>query len=399
MTTANEALFDALVRHQTYLMRFSGSVRNRMLAILDATEDSLAMLIRDRLRAGTGLNSSEAVARMEKLIDSIDSVRSDAWKKAADDLQQQMIDLAIKEPALFQSILATVSPVVLETTLPSARLLRAIVMTRPFQGRVLREWAQTMEAEDLRRIHSAVQMGMVAGESSAAIARRVIGTGELKGADGITELTRRQVTAITRTSTQHVANSARSEFLRDNADIVTEEQFVATLDSRTTPVCKANDGKRFPLDSGPRPPLHWQCRSLRIPALNGEMLGMRPAKASTQQQLLREFSEENKLTGIKKRDDIPRGMKGSFDSFSRKRIRELTGRVPASTSYQQWLERQSRAFQEDTLGKTRAKLFREGKLPLDKFVAADGSELTLAQLAVKQKEAFRAAGLNPDDFT
>jgi hypothetical protein len=91
-------------------------------------------------------------------------------------------------------------------------------------------------------------------------------------------------------------------------------------------------------------------------------------------------------------------LKGEFDKFSRKRIRELTGQVPATTSYQTWLKSQSKEFQEDVLGKTKAKLFRDGKLQLDKFVTRNGTELTLSQLAKKHADAFRAAGLNPEDF-
>ena len=98
------------------------------------------------------------------------------------------------------------------------------------------------------------------------------------------------------------------------------------------------------------------------------------------------------------RDALPRGTKGAFDAFARKRVRELTGRVPASTSYNEWLKRQTREFQEDTLGVTKAKLFREGGLSLDKFVTANGHELTLADLAKRHADAFRAAGLDPDTF-
>ena len=132
--------------------------------------------------------------------------------------------------------------------------------------------------------------------------------------------------------------------------------------------------------------------------MDGEQLGERPAKASTTKQLLREFTEAHKLPKVTSRDDLPRGTKGQYDAFARKRVRELTGRVPSVTTYQTWLKQQSRQFQEDTLGVTKAKLFRDGGLTLDKFVAADGTELTLAQLATKQADAFRAAGLDPGNF-
>ena len=53
--TANEELYDALVRHQIYLLRYSGYVRNRMTTIINASEEELARRIRDKLRTLQGL--------------------------------------------------------------------------------------------------------------------------------------------------------------------------------------------------------------------------------------------------------------------------------------------------------------------------------------------------------
>lgn len=396
--TANEALLDALIRHQTYLLRYSGSVRNRIWNILDKTERDIADRIQKKLAGTTGLTTPVELRRMQALLAQLDTIRRTAWGEATEYLLTQMVDLSYQEPIAMQAIAAAAAPVVIETVLPAARLLKSIALSRPFEGRILKDWAATMEAEDIRRIHSAIQLGMVAGETTDAIVRRVVGSTALKGTDGITELTRRQVQAITRTAIQHVANNARNEFMLENAEVMTAEQFVATLDARTTPICRANDGKRFPVGKGPIPPLHFACRSLRVAAFDEGYIGQRPAKPVTQNMLLREFGEQEKIGLPKSRDDLPKGFKGKFDEFARKRTRELTGRVPATETYQTWLKRQSKEFQDDTLGKTKAKLFREGGLTLDKFVAANGSELTLAQLASKYSGAFRTAGLNPDDF-
>lgn len=396
--TANEQLFDAMVRHQTYLLRHSSHVRNRIINLLNATEDDLARRIRDKLLNNKGLTTPVEWRRLQSLLDTIRGIRGKAWDEANKLWLDESVQLAYQEPIFFKGMINATSPVIIETVMPSARLLKNIVMSRPFQGRVMKEWASTMQAEDLRRISNAVQMGMVAGEDSATIARRVVGTGALKGADGMTQLTRRQVQAITRTAVSHISNNARSEFLQENSDILDREQFVGTLDARTTPVCRAMDGEIFPLGKGPIPPLHYQCRSLRVAAFNAERMGDRPANASTKKQLLREYAEKNNLGSIATRDDLPRGTKGDFDKFSRARVRELTGTVPASTTYQKWLERQSTQFQDDTLGPTKAKLFRNGGLKLDRFIDNNGQELSLKEIAIRDADAFRAAGLDPDKF-
>jgi hypothetical protein len=76
----------------------------------------------------------------------------------------------------------------------------------------------------------------------------------------------------------------------------------------------------------------------------------------------------------------------------------MTEILPAKISYQQWFSRQSVAFQNDVLGPTRAKLFRTGRVTLDKFVNRRGDEILLADLAASDAAAFRAAGLDPGKF-
>jgi hypothetical protein len=394
---ANEALFDAMLRHQIYVLRLSGSVRNKIVKLLNATESSIAEKIRDRLRNSNGLNSSIEVRRMETLIKIIKSIRTKAWSQITETWIEELIGIAKVEPVLLQNIVVTTSPTIVETILPPVRLLTSIVTARAFEGRTLRSWAKSIAAEDIRRIESAVRIGMVAGEPSDVIARRVVGSARLVGADGVMEITRQQATSITRTAVNFIANEARSEFMVANTDLFEEEQYVATLDSRTTPICRSNDGKRFQIGKGPRPPLHFNCRSIRVPVLHGDVVGNRPAKASTRGMILREFAAKEGIK-VSSRDALPMGMKSAFDKFERQRVRELTGLVPGATTYQQWLKRQSSEFQNDVLGKTRAALFRKGGLQLDKFVNRKGDQVKLSELARKHAKAFHAAGLDPSAF-
>lgn len=394
--TANTELRDALIRHQIHLLRYTGYVRNRMNTILQQSEQELVERIQRDLQGFTGVNTPKEWQRLQRLQKALTAIRANAWDDANKFLTEEMLSLADTEPAMLATTLNTVSPVIFETALPATRLIRAIATSRPFEGRILKEWADKMKQDDIRRVMNAVQMGMVSGETSTQITQRVVGSGLLKGADGVTEISRRQLQAIVRTAIQHVANSARDEFLRENADIFELEQFIATLDSRTTPVCRANDGKRFKVGRGPKPPLHIACRSLRVAAINGSFAGDRPAKPTTEKMLLKEYTEKNRLSVVTTRDELPRGFKTDFDKWARVRTRELVGPIPATTTYEPWLRSQSIAFQEEVLGKAKAKLFREGNLPLDRFVDRNGNELTLKQLAVKEREAFEAAGLVPN---
>lgn len=397
--TANVALRDAMVRHQIQIQRFSQGIITKVHALLNDTEEDLALMIRVRLATSQGLDTPADVRRLNTLLTMVENLRTTTWDKADELWKNELEALAATEPGFLAHQLDTTSPVVLDLALPAISQLKALVSKSPFEGATLKEWGDSLEREDLRRIESQIRIGMMAGEDSATIARRIVGTARLKGLDGMTEITRRNAASITQTAVNFIANQARRQFVLQNKELFNEEVYHATLDSRTTARCRALDGKRFPVGTGPVPPLHFRCRSTRVPALGTELIGNRPMKNSTEKGLLREWAADNGLDKVPtSRDDLQHGTKGAFDTWARKRVRELTGTTPAETSYQDWLSTQSKAFQEDILGKTKAALFRDGNLTLDKFVTGAGDELTLAQLAVKQAEAFRAAGLDPGDF-
>lgn len=392
--TVNEEFLDALLRHQIGLLRLSGGIRNKIFKLLNASEQDIADQIRSRLANHTGLNTPAKVKRLQSLLESIRATRLTSWRQVNKEWLTQLRDLAKSEPTFVDMALKTVSPAVLQTTLPSPSLLRGIVGTRPFRGKTLSGWARDIRRADLNRIEDQIKIGMVQGESSAVIARRVVGTARLRGRDGVTEITRRAAEAITRTAVTAVSNQAKREYYLENQDIIKSELYVATLDGRTTPICQSLDGKKFPVGKGPIPPLHVQCRSVRVGVIGDEAIGERPARAFTQRQLLREFTTKNKLKSVTTRGSLPRGTKRQFDKFSRSRMRELTGRVPAKVTYQEWLKRQSPSFQDDVLGKTKGKLFRDGGLTLDKFVDRKGQSFNLRTLGQIEKAAFKKAGLS-----
>lgn len=392
MKTVNEEWFDALIRHQVFLLRVSGSIRNDVVALLNATEKDIAMRVRDALRGNTA-SSPGRIRRANRLIKQIQAIRTKAWDKAIALWAQAFKELTDDEIRFVSKTLDNLAPVELGLTIPSPGKLHSLVSTNPFEGRVLREWASDLRRSDLRRISDQIRIGLVQGEPSATIARRIVGSAKLQGKNGVTQITRNNAAAITRTAVNHYSNSAREIFFQDNKDLFKEEIFVATLDSRTTPICRANDGKRFPVGEGPMPPLHFACRSLRVAAIGAEAIGTRPVRPFTQKQFLREFTDSRGLPLVSSRSALPRGYKGQFDSFSGRRIRELTGQVPAKVTYQEWLSGQSASFQDDVLGKSRGALFRRGGLPLDKFVDRTGAEIPLSQLASTEKAAWKAAGL------
>lgn len=60
-------------------------------------------------------------------------------------------------------------------------------------GHTLATWAAGIITADAERIETAVRAGLMAGESATDIAHRVVGSTQMKGSNGATELTRQAI--------------------------------------------------------------------------------------------------------------------------------------------------------------------------------------------------------------
>ncbi len=397
METSNQQMYDAALRHQTYVLRYSVGIRNKINKLLDETEDEIAGKLLAKFRDSSGVVTSSDWERLTRLQEVITQIRSDAWQGAGTLLTEEALSFVEQESKFFTVLITSVSPVILDTVVPSPETLKSIVTSRPFEGKLLKDWVKDYSDKDITRINKLINSGIVQGRSAKDVARDIFGTVKAKGTDGITQHTRGSVNMMVRTAIQHISHNARREVALANADIIELEEWVATLDGKTSDFCKATDGKVFKPGEGPYPPAHIGCRSARVMYISQD-IGVRPSKPVTDGLLVKEYAEKNNLGIVKNRNDLPYGTKGDYDEWARKRIRELVGQVPAKTTYNEWLKTQSVDFQVDTLGKTRSELFRKGDLHLDRFIDADGTTLTLKEIAQRDAAAFERAGLDVSKF-
>lgn len=383
MATSNEEARDAMLRRQVGLLQLSDQVTARLLRILNESEPELRELIEEYvgLLATVNVYSRRGTALAQRLEQAILRQRGKAYNRIAKALAKELDAIAVAEADAIGTLMQTVLPVELRLARPTTRQLRTIARELSPRGASMERWFTGINTNEARLLAAQVAAGAAQGQNTNQIVRTILGTKSMRGADGLTSTARNNTDALVRTSIMDVADRVRQALFTANEDILDEEQYVATLDSRTTPVCRSLDGKRFPVGTGPRPPMHWRCRSVRVPVFNGTLLGTRPAKPVTEAMLRREFQQAN--TSL------------NYRQWKQRRIRELVGPVPAVTTYQDWLERQSEEFQNEVLGETRAELFRDGGLTLERFVnRASGRQWTLAELARRETSAFRSAGLD-----
>jgi SPP1 gp7 family putative phage head morphogenesis protein len=212
--------------------------------------------------------------RIQILLDAIERDLRAIFGGYTTQLTGDLIDAAVYQAQLEARNLETISKVPFESVIPSPEQVRTAVMTAPLavqgyrQGALLEPWLQGWTDDSIAYVNGVIQQGYYQGKNTAEIVRSLRGTSKMRGQDGTLAQIDRANTVLVRTAVQHSAQVARETFFRANDDIVLGLEWVAALDSRTTIQCRSLDGKRFPLDSGPRPPLHPQCRSTTIAVLD-----------------------------------------------------------------------------------------------------------------------------------
>jgi len=229
-------------------------------------------------------------------------------------------------------------------------------------GEVISKAFRGIAVDQAERFSQVVRQGLLTGEPTPAIAKRLIGSlqfGEegktvrqLVAAGGqATAVADNQVVALVRTSINQVANTASQQVYEANPDITSKYRYVATLDTRTSAICRALDGKQFEYGKGPTPPQHFNCRSTTVPVIDYEGLGFTPP---------------------------PEGTRASAG-----------GQVPADTTYGEWLAKQPLAVKAKALGAGKVAYFDKlsekygPSAAITKLVRDDGSELTLDQLRAR----------------
>lgn len=333
----NERVVALAIVRQVLLLRYSLHLRDRVVRALNDTERPIASTIREALQSEAGLRDPTQVRRLELLIEQINNLRAPAWLAGTRTAEEQLTTLADAEVEEQKALFSFLLPGI-DLTAPIG--VGAAALGVVFTGRTLRQWMVDARQAEATRIRTALFAGIGAGESPDTVARRIVGTARLLGADGATQISRNHVDTILRSGAVHFAAQAQDQFYRTNSSVrypaavppglslpvppldgvedaavwearrqvrdalaaagglggagagglrvFVQEQFVAVLDSRTTKLCRGLDGHRYPVGEGPLPPLHPNCRSSRVVVLPRELGGPPMRPGSYRKWLLRQ---------------------------------------------------------------------------------------------------------------
>ena len=220
-----------------------------------------------------------------------------------------------------------------------------------------------------QKLALAIRSGVFSGETTQQIARRLVGrldfnqpgsVKQIAAAGGeVTKLANDQLQTIVRTSINQAQNQASQAVYAANSKVAPKYEYVATLDSRTSPICQRLDGKKFEYNKGPTPPQHFNCRSTTVPVVD--------------------------FNGLQKKyPELEKPPKTALDTRP-----SITGRVPQNVAYGDWLLNQDRELQIKTLGsEQKVKFFKtlankkgsSGQKALRQIIRTDGTEKTLDEI-------------------
>jgi hypothetical protein len=405
--TANELLTEFANRHAHYLQGVINQQVKKMLALLRRMDaDILGQL-------ANNLGSEYSQQRLEALFAQIRHVLIPVYERFNNNLQSNLKDFTDTEisqqaEALNKSLTGGID-LSLAIYAPAVEQVFSAAMSDPMQGRTLAIWADSLEAGALQRISDTISMGYAQGQTTGKVVSSV---------REIFPMIRRDAEAVVRTAIGHFANFARDGVFQANSHVASRVQWSSTLDGRTTlQWCVPRAGKLY--DAATHKPIghklewgagpgrvHWNCRSTSVAITSGPedtMLDQEQPPPGARPYVAFQTPTDKAGNPIV----MPKpAAKMSVAEYSRllrangytteeaRAIEQrFIGAVPDTLSYNDFLKQQAAKsggtqFIKEVLGQTRARLFLEGKLSVDRFSNNQGYLLTLDELRQRHAAAW-----------
>lgn len=341
------SITSAFISHQIYLQRVASGDANQVIPFIQQMRDEVKSKV---LEFG---DDSRTRQRLEKMLNDLEGILfgiTDKWDAV---LLSDLKELADYEAEWTTKTLT--ANVDANFTTPSPEQVWSAIKFNPLDlhGKpsgfmdLIDGWSDN----EVSRLITGVKNGFSQGLTTRQIVKDVVGAG------GLADTSQRNAMTVVRTAVSHVSTQARDMAYQKNDDVVEGYELVVTLDSRTSNICKNwPPGKVYKLTDKyqPKPPFHPNERTCTAPVISSDF----------------DFLD----VGAKR---AARGADGGQQ-------------VNASTSYYEFLRQQPAWFQDEALGPTRGKIFRNAGMTDEEFRRASvdgmGNPLTLKQMAEADKK-------------
>lgn len=353
---ANDIIADLFTRHAVDLLRVEAGQQRAIRSLLNALESDLVAQLARIDPLGVAREGAKK-ARLEKLLEQVRETIRVSYRSASGQLIGELRELADIETDFTARAINRGIKIDLATSMFTRAQLSAIVGDVLIQGAPVKEWFSRQAGDTYQRFGDAMRLGIAQGDTSGQLIQRIRGgTRNGETVVGFMDIARRHADSLVRAATMATAERAKQATYDANDGLLSAVVWTSTLDSRTTVSCMVRDGLRYRVDTkkpiGHKVPwlegpgaLHWGCRSTSRPE-----------------------TKSWRDLGIDL-DEVPPATRASAD-----------GQVAADLKFEDWLQKQSKAQQESTLGAGRADLWRNGEISFRDLLDANGRELSLADL-------------------
>lgn len=376
--SVNSMIYDKSVDRAAMIRLYEKRSTGKVELIIDGHAIRVDALVKKSKLQGKSLNQF-----LHDLDDEIIKTMADAHNVSS----RSLLDLFRDQTTFTRNTLDSTIGNIWRTSMPPRRVAEDIVLKQPiYQNKTLNQGWSGIGKNEKVRIEAIIRKGIAEGLPENDIAKNI--SNEAFG------ITKNQARGLVVTATTSVYAQADHEVYKANEKALQGWQYVAVLDSRTTPLCAHRDGHVYPIsDTEHLPPAHWHCRSSTIP-------------------VVKSYDQLGSLEGISQI------RKRNLQGLSNKQIALYDGQTPLKESYNVWLSRQPTEVQIRHLGDTtRLELFRSGQLSVDKFTNADGKSIGIKELrqltdngygipgdtrrfaiAKEKLDTIKLGAARPDDF-
>jgi len=277
MTT--ERLINQSTRHGIYTQRFAGRLANLFDPYLERLIREFKLIMMD------APETTQSIRRINQLVTQWSSASLAIYGEYNDNVLFAELEPFSHNESQWEldNLKSVVKSPSVTLVAPAPVQLWAAINAEPLifpdsNGvKTLESFVKDWEKAQIEVVGNIVRTGFLTGRTTGQIVQ------DIAGKNGyLTNQNRASIKAMVRTSTNHISNYARAETLKDNDDIVIGYQIIATLDGRTSTICRHHDngrvytkgliiwsdGTKIKTTSKPMPAFHPNCRTSIIAILD-----------------------------------------------------------------------------------------------------------------------------------
>ncbi len=391
---STEDALNYVIRSQVDLLRLDAGTQRKVVALLEIMEKELLQAIAEVDPAKPKLTKWKQ-HRLKRLTVQSNNIIRGSYGDIDKTVDKDLYKLAGYETENAAVILnKSVGANIFDVTYTSAQL-KTLVDTSIIDGDTIggwwREQSRTYQKNfnrTMKEVTEQIAIGVLKGESIGELTKRVKGTKDIagltKGADSAAK-------SLTRTAFMEVAQKSRRESYDSFEEVMRGYQYIATLDNRTTPYCRAADGKIYNMEYLPvghnfplrLPPAHWQCRSTLLPLVKTWAQLAGPDALLSKKQI----SNVERSVSRTQRPMIGRQIKGKvfYNTWLKKQTSLPKGVKKGSPEAKRIIAKGIK-LQEEVLGVKKRELWAKGKITLPDMVDQTGRPLLIEELQKLIKE-------------